>query len=149
MIILTYILILVEIIVSILLIGIILIQKTKGQGMGLAFGGGMGETLFGSQVGNVLTKATVILAVIFLVNTTLLAVMGTGKTSTSIGDTIPETPAAAAMPMPVPEAPPMQPEIPPMDMTPLESVPVAAPTAAAGQDEPVPAESVPEPTAAP
>lgn len=67
----------VEIITALLLIGVILIQRTKGQGMGMAFGAGVGESLFGAQVGNVLTKITIILGVVFLVNTTLLGLLNT------------------------------------------------------------------------
>ena len=41
-----------------LLIGLILIQRSKNEGMGgLAMGAGMGEALFGSRAGNVLTRA--------------------------------------------------------------------------------------------
>ena len=72
-----------EIIVCLMLIGIILIQKSKGRGLGLSFGGGAAETVFGGQMGNVLTRTTVILAVVFLVNTTLLAVLRPGSTSKS------------------------------------------------------------------
>jgi len=60
-------------IVSLMLIGIILLQRSKSEGLGLAFGSGMGETLFGSRAGNVLTRITVILGVVFLVNTLVLA----------------------------------------------------------------------------
>jgi preprotein translocase subunit SecG len=63
------ILVAVEVIISLLLVAIILIQKTKSEGLGLAFGSGMGETLFGSRAGIVLTKLTVILCIVFLVNT--------------------------------------------------------------------------------
>lgn len=66
----------VEVLCAFLLIIIILMQKSKSQGVGMAFGGQMGESLFGSQMGNVLTKATVILAVVFLLNTLLLARLG-------------------------------------------------------------------------
>ena len=66
----------IEVLCSAMLLGVILIQKTKSQGVGLAFGAGMGESLFGAQMGNVLTKTTVILAILFLVNTTLLAIVG-------------------------------------------------------------------------
>ncbi|MFC1462575.1 preprotein translocase subunit SecG [Verrucomicrobiota bacterium] len=77
----TYFLITVEVICSILLLGVILIQRTKSQGMGLAFGGAMGESIFGSQMGNVLTRTTVVLAIIFLVTTTLLAMLGARETA--------------------------------------------------------------------
>jgi len=67
-------LIVLEILVSILLTLVILIQPSKGGGgLGGALGGGMGEQLFGARTGNVLTKATVILATVFLLNTLGLA----------------------------------------------------------------------------
>ena len=64
-----------EAIVCLMLIGIVLIQRSKGQGVGLSFGGGAAESVFGGQMGNVLTRTTVILAFVFLVNTTVLAVL--------------------------------------------------------------------------
>jgi preprotein translocase subunit SecG len=75
MMILRVILIAVEVITSVLLIGIILIQKAKGGGLGLAFGGGGADSLFGSRAGNVLTKGTIILAIVFMVNTVLLGIL--------------------------------------------------------------------------
>ena len=52
----------------ILLILLVLIQKSKsGGGLGGAFGGGMGESILGSRAGNVLTKATTILGTAFAV----------------------------------------------------------------------------------
>jgi preprotein translocase subunit SecG len=68
-------LIVLEILVSILLTLVILVQPSKGGGGlgGALGGGGMGEQLFGARTGNVLTKATVILATVFLVNTMGLA----------------------------------------------------------------------------
>ena len=66
--------ILVEAVVSALLIAVVLVQKSKGGMGGSAFGGGVGEAIFGSRMGNVLTKATVVLGIIFLVNTVLLTI---------------------------------------------------------------------------
>lgn len=53
------------VIVSVLLVGVILLQRNKGQGAGIAFGG-MGEAVFGSEMGNVLTKSTIVLGIVFL-----------------------------------------------------------------------------------
>ena len=39
----------IEAIISVLLIGIILLQKSKDEGLGLAFGAGVGETDFGGR----------------------------------------------------------------------------------------------------
>lgn len=60
---------------SLMLIAIIFMQKTKGGMGGTAFGGGAGEAIFGSRMGNVLTKATVVLGGIFLFNTVLLTIL--------------------------------------------------------------------------
>ncbi len=73
------ILIAVEVITSFLLIAVILVQKTKSEGLGLAFGSGMGETLFGSRAGNVLTRLTIILTAIFLANTLVLGALFSGS----------------------------------------------------------------------
>lgn len=97
----------VEIICALLLLGIILIQKPKSHGAGFAFGANMGETLFGGQAGNVLTRTTVILMVIFLLNTTLLAYLGTKRRS--VVDTL-ESKAPPALPV-APKGPEM-PQIP-------------------------------------
>lgn len=87
--ILKVVLMIVEVFSGILLIGLILVQRSKSQGMGLAFGGAMGESLFGARAGNVLTRITVVLAVIFLVNTTLLSMMSRGG-ARSVVDSLPD-----------------------------------------------------------
>jgi len=68
-----------EVICSILLIGLILLQKSKGGGLGLAFGGGGEGSMFGSRTGNVLTKATIVLGLLFLLNTLVLGMLFTGS----------------------------------------------------------------------
>lgn len=65
-------LLVVEVLTSFLLIGIILLQKSKSEGLGMAFGAGAGESLFGARAGNVLSKATVVLGIVFIVTTLLL-----------------------------------------------------------------------------
>lgn len=65
-------------IISLLVIGIILIQPSKSGGMGAAFGG-IGESVFGAQVGSHLTKATVIMTgIFFLLALVLAALIGHG-----------------------------------------------------------------------
>jgi len=85
--ILRIILLLIEILCSLLLIGLILIQKSKSQGLGLAFGSGMGETLFGSRAGNILTKLTITFGVVFLCNTLILALVYAGAQDRSLMET--------------------------------------------------------------
>ena len=56
------------IIVCILLVLVILMQRPNANaGMGAALGGGAAEGMFGGEAGNVLTKATVKLTVLFFV----------------------------------------------------------------------------------
>ncbi|MBT7952122.1 MAG: preprotein translocase subunit SecG [Gammaproteobacteria bacterium] len=68
------ILLVVQVLVAISLIGLILIQHGKGADAGAAFGSGASSTVFGSQgSSNFLTKATAILAFVFLANSLSLA----------------------------------------------------------------------------
>ena len=62
------------IVVSLLLIGLILIQPSKSGGTGAAFGG-IGESMFGGKAGSHLTKATVWLTAIFMVLALVLAIL--------------------------------------------------------------------------
>jgi preprotein translocase subunit SecG len=55
------------IIISVLLILVVLAQKTKDGGMGAALGGGMTESTFGADTGNVLSKTTIKLTIAFFV----------------------------------------------------------------------------------
>lgn len=98
-----FILIAVEIVSCLMLIGVILLQQSKGGGMGTAFGGGMSETIFGSRAGNILTKVTITLAIVFLANTAILGIMYTSKTEGSIVDSaaVPAAPAAIPNPSPI------------------------------------------------
>ncbi len=91
-------LIFIEIVSSLLLIGIILLQKTKDEGLGLAFGAGVGETLFGSRAGNVLTKITVTLAGIFLLNTLAIGYIAAGRVSS--GSVVDRMPVQRSVPAP-------------------------------------------------
>lgn len=141
--ILRYILIVVEVLCCLMLIGVILLQQSKSQGMGLAFGGGMGESLFGSRAGNVLTKLTVILSLIFLANTTILGILYTTRADVSLVESAPAAPTApigAQAPAPVGDggmltAPPAQQQAPLLttdgsaplltpDVAPVEAAPV-------------------------
>ena len=60
---------------AILLIAIILMQRSKsGGGLG-AIAGGATEEVFGSSAGNILTKTTIFLSIFFFLNTLGLAVL--------------------------------------------------------------------------
>jgi preprotein translocase subunit SecG len=117
-----YILIVLEVATCLLLIGVILLQKTKAHGAGMVFGAEMGESLFGAQAGNVLTKITIILTTIFLVNTAILSLMGGRSTNTGTGSVTDSVPMRAQ---------PMQPRMPSANAPAGgPAMPAAMPTAA-------------------
>jgi preprotein translocase subunit SecG len=107
----------IEVVTCFLLISLILIQKTKSQGAGLAFGASMGESLFGAQTGNVLTKVTVWLTIIFLVNTTILALL-TPSRGASPTDTV-----TSRIPVSSSTAPQHQAQPQPQAQAPVSTVP--------------------------
>ena len=64
----------VHVVVCTFLILVVLLQAGKGGGMGIAFGGGGSQTVFGSSgAGNFLTRLTAVCAALFFVNSMLLA----------------------------------------------------------------------------
>jgi len=67
-------------IASILLIVVVLIQAGKGAGMGL-FGGGGSNTTFGARGGNILTRITTILGIIFFGIAIIFAIYEPNKKS--------------------------------------------------------------------
>ena len=114
MLILKYLLLVVEVLVSFMLVGIILLQKSRDQGMGMAFGAGMGEAFFGSRTGNVLTRATIILSVVFLFNTLFIGMLSThGRSSVVTGKTIVRERAVPTAPTKSSEKHPVIPITPP------------------------------------
>ncbi len=87
-----------EAIVALLMVAVVMLQPPKDPsgGMGSAFGGGFGEEVFGGRTGNVLSRATVVLGVLLILNTLGIAmIMSGGGTGTSLADRQ-EAPAPAA-----------------------------------------------------
>jgi preprotein translocase subunit SecG len=127
-------LMIIEVLASIMLIGVILLQRTKSQGAGgLAFGVGMGEQIFGTQAGNVLTKTTIVLGIVFLANTAALSVIyASGQGQRSVVDSVPVSavPRPTAQPQGIPPAQPEQAQ---------PTAPVAPVAAPAGTSAPQPA----------
>ena len=74
----------VPVLAAIAIIALILLQQGKGSEMGASFGAGASQTLFGSDgSGNVLTKATSWLAVLFFCTSMALAVVAKKKVEAS------------------------------------------------------------------
>ncbi len=94
-----------EVIVCLLLGGVVMLQKPKDGGLNVAMGGGMGESMFGAQMGNVLTKTTVVLGCIFLLNTLVLSRLTSHRSSSVMEGVRSAAPAAPAAPVQLPSAP--------------------------------------------
>jgi len=141
-----YLLMFVEAVCCLMLIGVILVQRSKSQGLGMAMGGQMGEALFGARMGNVLTRVTVVLGIVFLVNTTLLAYLGATSRSNSVTDGV-VAPMASAAAVPPPAASPMD---MPLDVVPSGDVAaeMPEPVTASAPVDPIVIPPVTEPVAA-
>ena len=91
----TIFLIIIHVIVCIALIMIVLLQTGKGADMGAAFGAGSSNTLFGSTgASTFLSKATTIVAVVFMITCVSLAYFSGGKSKSSVMENV--KPAATA-----------------------------------------------------
>jgi preprotein translocase subunit SecG len=105
---LTSILYVLEVVVALLLGLVVMLQKPKDGGLSAAVGGGMGESVFGGNVGNVLTKTTVVLGIVFLLNTLVLSRL-TSNRSSSVMEGVRNAPVQQAEPVapavPAPAAP--------------------------------------------
>jgi len=105
--------IILHIIVAVALILIVLLQTGRGADMGAAFGGGGGQTLFGSTgASTFLNRLTTIAAVVFMLTSLALAYRSSYRSSRSVISEM-APPAAQQAEEAAPEAPAET--IPPQD----------------------------------
>ena len=101
-----YAIITLHVVACLFLIAVVLLQQGKGQDLASAFGGGGSQTAFGPRgSANVLSRATTILAGIFMVTSLALTIL-----RPHVPSVLDSLPAAAASPSPssaatVPAAP--------------------------------------------
>ena len=89
----TTVLLLIHMFVTLALIGVVLIQRNEGGGLGIGSSQGMGSFMTGRGTANLLTRTTAVLATIFLLLSLALALM----THTSgVGRSILDVPAPPA-----------------------------------------------------
>jgi preprotein translocase subunit SecG len=131
--ILFYLIVVLHVIACLFLIAVVLLQQGKGQDLASAFGGGGTQTAFGPRgSATVLSRATTILAGLFMVTSLALSIVR--PKASGVLDTVPEaaaspSPAANTAPVTTPAAPQssLPAEAPPAAPT---TAPAAAPTAA-------------------
>jgi len=101
-----YLIISVHVIACLFLIAIVLLQQGKGQDLASAFGGGGSQTAFGPRgSATVLSRATTILAALFMITSLSLSVLKPGRSS--VLDQVPETVATPVPAEPGEEAAPV------------------------------------------
>ena len=77
-----YIFVVLHVIACLFLIGVVLLQQGKSQDLASAFGGGGTQTAFGPRgSANVLSRATTILAALFMVTSLALTMLRPGDSS--------------------------------------------------------------------
>lgn len=86
-----------HIFVTIALIGLVLIQRSEGGGLGIGSSQGMGSFMGGRGTANLLTRATAILGTAFFVLALTLAVLdrGTARRASILDTPAPAAPAAS------------------------------------------------------
>lgn len=90
-----YVVISVHVIACLFLIAIVLLQQGKGQDLASAFGGGGSQTAFGPRgSATVLSRATTVLAALFMITSLTLSMMKSGRSS--VLDQVGNRPAATA-----------------------------------------------------
>jgi len=105
----TTVLLLIHLFVTIALIGVVLIQRSEGGGLGIGTSQGMGSFMSGRGTANLLSRTTAILGTLFFVLSLTLALLnkGTGGIGHSLLDIAPASaPAKAGLPPLAPAAPP-------------------------------------------
>lgn len=138
----------VHVLVALCLIGLVLMQKSKDQGVGAAFGAGVTETMFGASTTTALVKLTVYFACGLLATTLLLAVLHSHRSAGGGGShmrkalqSVPK--ATGTLPLQVPETGTPT----PTPATTPDAPAIPASPAPAAEQTPPPA--MPEPAATP
>jgi len=117
------ILLVVQVLLSITLITLVLLQHGKGADAGAAFGSGASATVFGARgSGNFLTRATAIVAVLFFLTCLALAYMATNREGpSSIVDSVVDTQSMQQAPASSVLQKPESADLPPMDAPVMDS----------------------------
>jgi preprotein translocase subunit SecG len=99
----TAVLLIIHLFVTLALIGVVLIQRSEGGGLGIGSSQGMGAFMSGRGTANLLTRATAILATVFMALSLTLALLNRG--TTGVGRSLLENPPPASAPAPAAPAP--------------------------------------------
>ena len=140
-------LLIIHLFVTLALIGVVLIQRSEGGGLGVGSTQGMGSFMSGRGTANLLTRTTAILATVFMALSLALALLNRGTTvngGRSILDLppTPAIPAPASAPAAIPAAPPAAAPPAAAPEPKAEQAPAATSTPAEPAPAPAPAEKL-------
>ena len=135
----TTVLLIIHLFVTLALIGVVLIQRSEGGGLGVGTSQGMGSFMSGRGTANLLTRTTAILGTAFFVLSLGLALLNRG-TTVGGGRSILDVPAARIVPPPAAPAPAA-----PAPAAPPAAVQAPAAPAATAPAVPAPTPSTPAP----
>ncbi|MEI8397105.1 MAG: preprotein translocase subunit SecG [Rhodospirillaceae bacterium] len=103
----------IHLLIAVSLVGVILIQKSEGGGLGIGGGGGLGGMMTARGTANLLTRITGILAGMFMLTSIILAIMaGHHNAPISLIEQTAPTNLPAAPALPVVPAEPAKPSVP-------------------------------------
>ena len=104
----TTVLLILFLIVTLAMIGVILVQRSEGGGLGIGSSQGMGSFMTGRGTANLLTRTTAILGTVFMALALVLAMLGKGQAprgsildapaTTAPAPSVPALPATPAVP---------------------------------------------------
>jgi preprotein translocase subunit SecG len=103
-------LLIIHLFVTLALIGVVLIQRSEGGGLGIGTSQGMGSFMSGRGTANLLTRATAILATAFMALSLTLALLNRGTMGTS--RSLLDTPTGPVPTLPAPPSAPSAPSAP-------------------------------------
>jgi len=111
---LTAVLLIIHLFVTLALIGVVLIQRSEGGGLGIGSSQGMGAFMSGRGTANLLTRTTAVLATIFMALSLTLALMSHGTSGVGgTGGLLANPPPASSAPAtPALPPPPKGPSVP-------------------------------------
>ena len=136
----TTVLLIIHLFVTLALIGVVLIQRSEGGGLGVGTSQGMGSFMSGRGTANLLTRTTAILGTAFFVLSLGLALLNRGTTVGS-GSSILDVPPPRTTPAATPPSPPAV--VPAPATAPATAAPASAPPAAGAPTPPAPPQPAP------
>jgi preprotein translocase subunit SecG len=131
-------LLVVHLLVTLALIGVVLIQRSEGGGLGVGTSQGMGSFMSGRGTANLLTRTTAILAAAFFVLSLALALLNRGTTLRASNSILDNPPPARTAPAIEPHQGPAA----PADTTPAPATAAQAP-APTPESQAAPAPGIP------